>query len=124
MPAVIFLACLDLERKSSLINRLIDNVMDKYDIIIIGAGINALSLAHYCARTGFKTLVIEKSERVGGTFYSHHIKDEAKGFWLELGAHTCYNSYHNLIGIIEDCRILDRLVQRKKFLLGCVSGIR
>jgi hypothetical protein len=37
-----------------------------------------------------------------------------KGFWLELGAHTCYNSYRNLIGIIEDCQILDRLVQREK----------
>lgn len=88
--------------------------MDKYDIIIIGAGISGLSLAHYCVRGGLKTLVIEKSERVGGTFHSHRFDGDAKGFWLELGAHTCYNSYRNLIGIMEDCQILDSIIKREK----------
>ncbi len=87
--------------------------MRKYDIAIIGAGISGLSLAHYCAKEGLKTLVIEKSERVGGTLHSYRFKD-ADGFWIEMGAHTCYNSYRNLIGIIEDCGILDRLVSREK----------
>lgn len=87
--------------------------MGKYDIIIIGAGISGLSLAHYCAEEGLKTLVIEKSERVGGTLHSHRF-DDANGFWIEMGAHTCYNSYSNLIGIIEDCMILDRLVSRER----------
>jgi protoporphyrinogen oxidase len=86
--------------------------VDKYAIIIIGAGISGLSLAHYCAREGFKTLVIEKSERVGGTLHSHCFEDA--GFWIELGAHTCYNSYRNLVGIMEDCMILHRLVRREK----------
>ncbi|GBD95664.1 MAG TPA: FAD-dependent oxidoreductase [Nitrospirae bacterium] len=88
--------------------------MRRYDIIIIGAGISGLSLAHYCAGEGLKTLVIEKSEKVGGTFHSHRFENEAKGFWIELGAHTCYNSYRNLLEIIEDCRILDRLIKREK----------
>lgn len=92
--------------------------MDKHDIIIIGAGISGLSLAHYCTKAGLKTLVIEKSERVGGTFHSHHIQ----GFWLELGAHTCYNSYRNLIGIIEDCHILDHLVRREKVPFRMLVG--
>ncbi len=87
--------------------------MGKYDIIIIGAGISGLSLAHYCSREGLKTLVIEKSERVGGTLHSHRFED-AGGLWIELGAHTCYNSYRNLIGIIEDCMILDHLIRREK----------
>lgn len=84
----------------------------KYDIIIIGAGISGLSLAHYCAKDGLKTLVIEKGERAGGTLHSHRFEDT--GFWIEMGAHTCYNSYRNLIGIMEDCRILNRLVSREK----------
>ncbi|MBI5026810.1 MAG: FAD-dependent oxidoreductase [Nitrospirae bacterium] len=88
--------------------------MKQYDIIIIGAGISGLSLAHYCARGGLKTLVIERSERVGGTFHSYHFEGDVKDFWLELGAHTCYNSYRNLLGIIEDCQILDRLIRREK----------
>lgn len=87
--------------------------MGKYDIVIIGAGISGLSLAHYCVKEGLKTLVIEKSERVGGTLHSHSFKD-AGGFWIEMGAHTCYNSYRNLIGIIEDCTTISKLVKREK----------
>ena len=87
--------------------------MGKYDIVIIGAGISGLSLAHYCAREGLKTLVIEKSERVGGTLHSHRFEDIG-GFWIELGAHTCYNSYRNLIEIMEDCTTISRLVRREK----------
>lgn len=86
--------------------------MDKYDIIIIGAGISGLSLAYYCAKEGLKTLVIEKSEKVGGTLHSHRFEDT--GFWLEMGAHTCYNSYRNLIEIIEGCAIVNQIIRREK----------
>lgn len=84
--------------------------MKQYDIVITGSGISGLSLAHYCARAGLKTLVMEKSDRVGGCFHSHRLD----GFWFELGAHTCYNSYRNLLRIIEDCGILGRLKSREK----------
>lgn len=73
--------------------------MKKYDVIIAGAGISGLSLAHYCAKAGLKTLVIEKGARTGGCLASHRFPS---GFWLELGAHTCYNSYENFIGIADD----------------------
>ena len=85
-----------------------------YDTIIIGAGISGLSLAHYCAGTGQKTAVIEKSGRTGGCFHSHRFEGDAADFWLELGAHTCYNSYGNLIGIMEENGLLTRLVKREK----------
>lgn len=88
--------------------------MDKFDIIIVGAGISGLSLAHYCAGQGLKPLVLERTERAGGAFHSHCLEGGSNGFWLELGAHTCYNSYRNLIGIIENCRILERLIRREK----------
>ncbi|MEC4676047.1 MAG: FAD-dependent oxidoreductase [Nitrospirota bacterium] len=88
--------------------------MKRYDIIIIGAGISGLSLAHYCVGEGFKPLVLEKDNRAGGTFHTHRFDGEASDFWIELGAHTCYNSYRNLIGILEDRRMLDRLRRREK----------
>jgi oxygen-dependent protoporphyrinogen oxidase len=87
--------------------------MSEYDVIVIGAGISGLSFAHYCGREGLKTLVLEKDDRVGGTLHSHRFQ-EADGFWLELGAHTCYNSYGNLLGLIENCNILSRLIPREK----------
>jgi protoporphyrinogen oxidase len=88
--------------------------MDKQDIIIIGAGISGLSLAHYCAKEGLQTLVIEKAERVGGTFDSHRFGGEAGDFWLELGAHTGYNSYGNFLGILDDCHVIESILRRKK----------
>ena len=88
--------------------------MDKQDIIIIGAGISGLSFAHYCAQEGMKTLVIEKTERVGGTFHSHRFSGEVGDFWLELGAHTGYNSYGNFLGLLEDCHVLDSIIRRAK----------
>ncbi|MEJ2685037.1 MAG: FAD-dependent oxidoreductase [Candidatus Sulfobium sp.] len=88
--------------------------MEKYDVIVIGAGISGLSMAHYCARAGFGTVVIEKRERPGGAFCSHRFEGDAEDFWLEMGAHTCYNSYGNFIKIIEDRGMLDSLVRREK----------
>lgn len=88
--------------------------MKTYDIIVIGAGISGLSLAHYCAQAGRSTLVLEKSQRAGGLFHSHKIATAGEDFWLELGAHTCYNSYAHLIDLLQDCRIADQMMKRKK----------
>lgn len=88
--------------------------MERYDVIVIGAGISGLSLAHYCRGAGLETLVLERSERVGGCFHSHTFTGDAAGFWAELGAHTCYNSYGNLIAIIERCHLMDSLLPRAK----------
>lgn len=86
--------------------------MSKYDIIIIGAGISGLSMAHYCSMQGLKTLVIEKSDRIGGTIHSHKFQDI--NFWVELGAHTCYNSYVNLIKIMEETNSIKSIINREK----------
>jgi protoporphyrinogen oxidase len=85
--------------------------LKRYDIIIAGGGLSGLSLAHLCARDGLGTLVIEKNENVGGCINSRRFDS---GFWLELGAHTCYNSYRNFLGIIEDCGLLGKLQSREK----------
>ena len=88
--------------------------MKTYDVVIIGAGISGLSLAHYSAKAGLSTLVLEKSDRPGGSFHSHRFGGEAEGFWLELGAHTCYNSYGRLIGLMEECSAIGKLIPREK----------
>jgi protoporphyrinogen oxidase len=88
--------------------------MERYDLIIVGAGISGLSLAYCAARQGMNTLVLEKDSSVGGAFHTHRIPDDGGDFWLELGAHTCYNSYRNLIAVIEGCGMTGRLTRREK----------
>lgn len=88
--------------------------MKQFDAIVIGAGISGLSFANYAAAAGLNTLVIEKSGRVGGCFHSHRFDREAAGFWLELGAHTCYNSYGGLIRLMEQHGLMGSILAREK----------
>lgn len=71
------------------------------DHIVIGAGISGLGAAHFSAKLGFHTLVLEASERIGGCIHSHAF-DGLDGFWTEAGSHTCFNSYGNLLSIMDD----------------------
>lgn len=88
--------------------------MKQFDAIVIGAGISGLSFASYAAAKGLKTLVIEKSDRPGGCFHSHRFEGSAAGFWLELGAHTCYNSYGGLLELMERNGLMGSILPREK----------
>src|SRR5512135_610748 len=81
--------------------------MSQHDVIIVGGGISGMSFAHYCAKAGMKPLVMDKNARMGGTFNTCR-KD---GFWFELGAHSCYNSYGNLVDLLRDTGGLDKIVK-------------
>ena len=89
--------------------------MNEYDIIIIGAGISGLSLAHYCTSQGLNTLVLEKSDRVGGALHTFTINKNSKNeFWIELGAHTLYNSYTRLFSLLEILGLHQSIIKREK----------
>ncbi len=72
-----------------------------FDHIVIGAGISGLGAAHFSARRGLSTLVLESSDRIGGCLNSQRF-DTLGGFWTEAGGHTCFNSYGNLLSILDD----------------------
>ena len=88
--------------------------MAQKDVVIVGGGISGLSLAFYCSQAGMKTTLIEKNNTVGGSFASHHYASNGDRFWLEMGAHTCYSSYQNLLGIVEACGVFDTIIPREK----------
>ena len=70
--------------------------MKSYDVAIIGAGISGIRLAQQATKEKLSTIIIEKNAKPGGcieTFYPPKVP----GFWIELGAHTAYNSYHHLL---------------------------
>jgi oxygen-dependent protoporphyrinogen oxidase len=81
--------------------------MPQQDAIIVGAGISGMSLAHYFSKNGLKPLVIDKNGRLGGTFNSYRMDN----FWFELGAHSCYNSYGNLVDLLNDTGCLDKIIK-------------
>lgn len=81
--------------------------MSQHDVIIVGGGISGMSLAHYCAKAGLKPLVLDGSGRLGGTFNTCR----RDGYWFELGAHTCYNSYGNLVDLLRETGSLEKAVK-------------
>ncbi|OYY93429.1 MAG: hypothetical protein B7Y41_11740 [Hydrogenophilales bacterium 28-61-23] len=109
--------------------------METVDCIVVGAGVSGLVAAARMARAGRGVLVLEASSRVGGCIHSWRLGGEKKGggknggeaksaeikpgmpgadFWLELGGHTAYNSYSQLLEALQERGRLDDLLPRAK----------
>jgi len=102
--------------------------MADHDLLIIGAGISGLSMAHDAAGAGWNALVLERELRPGGCLCSHRFGGALDGFWLELGAHSAFNSYGNLLAILERVGMLNHLQRRARvgfrlFADGAVRSI-
>jgi len=86
----------------------------RHDLLIIGAGISGLSMARYATGAGLDTLILEQARQAGGCLDSHRFRGALDGFWLELGAHSAFNSYGKLLEMLETAQSLDRLQLRAK----------
>ena len=84
-----------------------------FDHIVIGAGISGLGAAHFSARRGLGTLVLEAAPRVGGCINTHAFQGLG-GFWTEAGSHTCFNSYGNLLTIMDDLGLTSQVLPKTK----------
>ena len=84
-----------------------------FDLIVIGAGISGLGAAHFALRRGCSVLVLEAAPRVGGCINTQAFEDLG-GFWTEAGSHTCFNSYGNLLTIMDDLGLTPRVQARVK----------
>ena len=84
---------------------------ENVDVVVLGAGISGLCLAHRVARSGRKVLVLESADAPGGCFRSER---QPAGFWFEMGAHTLYNSYGSLLSTIDELGLRDRMLTRQK----------
>lgn len=68
------------------------------DLIVVGGGISGMSMAHACASAGVRVLVLDRGDSPGGCLRSRRTSND---YWYEMGAHTCYNSYNTLLGLVE-----------------------
>ncbi|MSP62366.1 MAG: FAD-dependent oxidoreductase [Myxococcales bacterium] len=99
--------------------------MEACDVIVVGGGISGLSFAARCARAGLATLLLERTATTGGCIQSHRSDG---GFWIELGAHTCYNSYGALLDLLAESPGLGPPLPRTKapfrvFSAGAIQPI-
>ncbi|MES9851584.1 MAG: FAD-dependent oxidoreductase [Candidatus Thiodiazotropha sp. L084R] len=92
------------------------------DLLVIGAGISGLGLAQMARRYGFKPVIIEASDHIGGAINTHRFQADHGEFWAELGGHTCYNSYGNLLELLEETGQLDSLVPKLKLPYKMLIG--
>ncbi len=87
---------------------------NRYDMIVIGAGISGLAAAFQAGSAGKQVCVLEKSDRAGGCIHSEVVPDDHGPFWIELGAHTCFNSYTRLLHLLEQIELKSGLQPREK----------
>lgn len=82
-----------------------------FDLCVIGGGVSGLCLARIAAvRSGRRTLVLERHPEAGGCLCSAPVEP---GGTLELGAHTCYNSYDRFLEVAAGTDLLARATSRK-----------
>jgi len=81
----------------------------KTDVVVVGSGVSGLSFAWKAARAGRKVTVLEREGRVGGCLHSQRYPD---GWWFEMGAHTCYNSYGGFLEVASATGALSKIAER------------
>src|SRR4030042_4984628 len=76
---------------------------DKYDVVIIGAGIAGLVCGCYLAKTGIKTLIVEKNAKPGGYCTSF----TRAGFHFDACAHSLGSCREggNIITMLKELEI-------------------
>ena len=78
---------------------------------MVGGGISGLSFAYRAAAAGGETLILDSALRMGGCLDT---RDGDGDFWIEVGAHTAYNSYGGFLQLIEGCGLTSELTPRHK----------
>ncbi len=96
---------------------------ERFEHIVVGAGISGLGLAHWAARRGVQTLVLDAGERIGGCINTR-VFPGCGDFWVEGGSHTCFNSYGHLLDILGDVGLLNRLTPKAKLRYSLWRGGR
>ena len=92
------------------------------DMLVVGAGVSGLGMARMAAAQGVGTRVLEAGTHIGGAIHSHRFDTPEGPVWAELGAHTCYNSYGNLLQLLESSGQLESLQPKQKLRFRIQSG--
>ncbi|GAB5359393.1 hypothetical protein AAMO2058_000540000 [Amorphochlora amoebiformis] len=75
-------------------------------VAVIGAGLAGLSTAKYISELGFKPVVVEARDVLGGKVAAWQDED---GDWYETGLHIFFGAYPNMLQLFTELGIQDRL---------------
>ena len=79
----------------------------KVNTVIIGAGISGLSTANFLSKKTSDFLIIESSNRVGGTINSSKVD----GYILENGPNTVLDNNTAIQELLSDLSITDKIIE-------------
>jgi 15-cis-phytoene desaturase len=75
-------------------------------VAIIGGGLSGLACAKYLSDAGHKPVIYEARNVLGGKVSAWQ---DADGDWIETGLHIFFGAYPNMMNLIEELGIEDRL---------------
>jgi len=83
-------------------------------VAIAGGGLAGLSCAKYLTDLGHQPILLESRDVLGGLVAAW--KDE-DGDWLETGLHAFFGAYPNMLQLMGELDILDRLQWKQHTLI-------
>jgi 15-cis-phytoene desaturase len=88
-------------------------------VAIAGAGLAGLSCAKYLADRGHAPIVLEREDVLGGKVAAWQDKD---GDWYETGLHVFFGAYPNMLQLLRELGISDRLQWKEHTMLFNMPG--
>jgi len=79
---------------------------EKKTVAIIGGGLSGLSCAKYLSDAGHAATVYEARDVLGGKVSAWQDED---GDWIETGLHIFFGAYPNMMNLLKELKIRDRL---------------
>lgn len=83
-------------------------------VAIVGGGLAGLSCAKYLVDAGHTPIVLESRDVLGGLEAAWKDRD---GDWVETGLHNFFGSYPNMLQLMGELNILDRLQWKRHALI-------
>ncbi len=83
-------------------------------VAIVGGGLAGLSCAKYLADAGHTPILLESREMLGGLVAAWKDQD---GDWVETGLHNFFGAYPNMLQLMGELNLLDRLHWKRHALI-------
>jgi oxygen-dependent protoporphyrinogen oxidase len=95
----------------------VDAMSDHGPIFVVGAGPSGLAAAWRLKERGYRPVVLEERDRVGGQLLS--VKQD--GFLMEAGTTILPEAYGSVMQLVRDCGLQDELLPAS-YLMGFMRG--